>query len=69
MEMDIQESREDWVKGLSVPKCPRYQGPSGSMVSGSTSNKGSGFDAAFRRGEWVKGGGSWLKNRTTSQGA
>ena len=61
--MDIQESREDWVKELSVPKRPRYQGPSESVVPASTSNKGSGFDAAFRRGEW------WLRNRNTFQGA
>ena len=69
VEMDIQESREDWVKGLFVPKCPRYQGPSGSIVPGSTSNKGSGFDAAFRRGEWIIGRGSWLRNRNAFQGA
>jgi len=69
VEMDIQESQEDWMKGLSVPKHLRYQGPSGSVALVSTSNKGFGFDAAFRRGEWIIGRGSWLRNRNAFQGA
>jgi len=66
VEIDIQESQEDWMKGLSVPKHLRYQGPSGSVALGSTSNKGF---AAFRKGEWIRGRGSWLRNRNAFQGA
>ena len=69
VEIDIQESQEDWMKGLSVPKHLRYQGPSGSVALVSTSNKGFGFDAAFQRGEWVRGERSWLRNINTFQGA
>jgi len=42
--------QEDWAKGLSVSKRPRYQGPSGSGASGSTINKGSGFNATLEDG-------------------
>ena len=46
--MDIQESQEDWAKELSMSKRPRYQGPSGFVAPGSTSNKGSRFRQHFK---------------------
>ena len=67
--MDIQESREDWAKELSIQKRPRYQGPSVSMAPGSNSNKGFRFNATLQRGEQARGRGSWLRNRYTFQKA
>ena len=47
VEMDIQESQEDWVRELPSSKRPRYQGPSVSLAPGSTSSKGFGFNATL----------------------
>ena len=69
VEMDIQESRENWAHELSISKRPRYQGSSISVAPGSTSNKGFGFNATLQRGEWARGRGSWLRNRDTFQKA
>ena len=42
VEMDIQESQEDWARDLSVSKHPRYQNPSSQVSSGSSMSKGVG---------------------------
>ena len=47
VEMNIQESQEDWAKELSSSKYPRYQGPLVSVALGSTSNKRFGFNATL----------------------
>ena len=69
VEMDIQESQEDWAKELPSSKCPRYQEPSVSVAPGSTSSKGFRFNATLQREEWARGRGSWLRNRDTFQKA
>ena len=51
VEMDMQESHEDWAKEFLSSKRPRYQGPSMSVASGSNS-KGFGFNATPQRGGW-----------------
>ena len=63
VEMNIQESQEDWAKELSSSKRSRYQGPSVSVAPGSTSSKGFGFNVTLQRGGWARGRGIWLRNR------
>ena len=63
--MDMLEGHEDWVKEIPNSKRPRYQGPSMSVASGSTSSKGFGFNATLQRGGWARGRGTWLRNRDT----
>ena len=46
--MDIQESREDWAKELSISKHPRYQGPSVLVAPVSTVIKDSGLMQLFK---------------------
>ena len=65
VEMDMQEGHEDWVKEIPNSKRPRYQGPSMSVASGSTRNKGFGFNTTLQRGGGARGIGTWLRNRDT----
>jgi len=65
VEMDMQESYEDRAKEFLSSKRPRYQGPSVSVASGSTSSKEFEFDATLQKGGWARGRETWLRNRDT----
>ena len=54
VEIDMQESQEDWAKELPSSMHPRYQGPAVSVAPGSASSKGFSLMPLFREEEGPK---------------
>ena len=54
----MQGNQENQANEVNAPKHLRYQGLSGFGASGSTTNRGSGFNASPLKGGWSNGRGS-----------
>jgi len=68
VEIDIQEGQEDWARELHVPKCPRYQNPTGQGSSETRMDRGTRSFLTPASGDISRGREVWLIARGYFQG-